>query len=74
MGKEFYSDAIKLLKSMARGNQSSKSVIGTSTRQGRMRGDSTTSRQQSASSRRPAPSRPAPSRPGRGGKRKGGKV
>ena len=37
MGKEFYSDAISLMKSMGRGNQSSRKIVGAVGR-GRMRG------------------------------------
>ena len=60
MGKEFYSDAIKLMKSFARGNQSSRKILGDDGRSSKGRMQQTRSR---------APSRPAPSRPGgRGGK------
>ena len=37
MGKEFYSDAISLMKSMGRGNQSSRKIVGAVGR-GSMRG------------------------------------
>mgnify|MGYP003133469287 CR=1 FL=1 len=58
MGKEFYSDAIKLMKSFARGNQSSRRVVGATSRssKGRMRGKGL------AVGRRPVPSPPVPPR------------
>tara|TARA_R100001594_G_scaffold21490_1_gene41391 strand:+ start:959 stop:1150 length:192 start_codon:yes stop_codon:yes gene_type:complete len=46
MGKEFYSDAIKLMKSFGRGNQSSRKIVGGDGRsgRGRMRGVAASSR------------------------------
>jgi hypothetical protein len=64
MGKEFYSDAIKLLKSFARGNQSSRTIVGSSSK-GRMQGKAPKSSSTTTGGGRP---------PVRGGRRKGGKV
>jgi hypothetical protein len=52
MGKEFYSDAIKLMKSFGRGNQSSRTIVGRSAK----------GRGQGKTGIRPAQNRP-PARP-----------
>ena len=66
MAKEFYSDAIKLMRSFARGNQSSKTIVGGDGGKGRMRGKAPKATSTTTGGGRP---------PVRGGgRRKGGKV
>jgi len=57
MGKEFYTDAIKLMKSFGRGNQSSRTIVGRSSK-----GRGRASKVQPARNQRPAQNIP-PRRP-----------
>ena len=67
--KEFYSDAIALMKTIARGNQSSKKVIGTSKPKGKL-----FKKADKGKGAKPKPTPPSKGgKPGKGGMGGGGK-